>query len=60
MNVKETAVTNAANLALFMIDFSHALLQTFQEQNPDYSILDLKSHIGELFTPFYSLLKVHN
>ena len=44
MNVKETAVTTAANLALFMIDFSHALLQPFREQNPDYSILDLKSH----------------
>ena len=44
MNVKKTAVTKAANQALFMIDFLHALLQPFQEQNPDYSILNLKSH----------------
>lgn len=44
MNVKETAVTNAANLSFFMVNFSYALLQPFQQQNPDYSILDLKSH----------------
>jgi len=44
MNIKETAVTNAANLALFMVNFSHALLQPFREHQPDYSILDLKSH----------------
>jgi len=44
MNVEETAVTNAANLSLFMVNFSHALLQPFQQQNSDYSILDLKSH----------------
>jgi len=44
MNVEETAVTNAANLSFFMVNFSHALLQPFRQQNPDYSILDLKSH----------------
>jgi len=44
MNVKETAVTNAANLSLFMVNFSYALLQPFRERNPDYSLLDLKSH----------------
>jgi len=44
MNIKETAVTNAANLSFFMVNFSHALLQPFRQQNPDYSILDLKSH----------------
>jgi len=44
MNVKETAVTNAANLSFFMDNFSYALLQPFQLQQPDYSILDLKSH----------------
>ncbi len=44
MNVKETAVTNATNLSLFMVNFSYALLQPFQERNPGYSILDLKSH----------------
>jgi len=44
MNVKETAVTNAANLSLFMVNFSYALLQPFRQHNPGYSILDLKSH----------------
>jgi hypothetical protein len=44
MNVKETAVTNAANLSLFMVNASYALLQPFREQIPDYSVLDLKSH----------------
>ncbi len=43
MNVKETAVTNAANLSLFMVNFSAALLQPFRQHNPDYSILDLKA-----------------
>ena len=44
MNVKETAVTNAANLSLFMVNFSYALLQPFRQHNPDYSVLDLKSN----------------
>lgn len=44
MNVKETAVTNAANLALFMVNFSAALVEPFRQQNPDFSMLDLKSH----------------
>jgi putative transposase len=44
MNIQETAVTNAANLALFMVNFSFALAIPFRQQNPDFSILDLKSH----------------
>ena len=44
MNVKETAVTNAANLSFFMVNFSYALLQPFRQSQPDYSILDLKAH----------------
>lgn len=44
MNIQETAVTNAANLSLFMVNVSYALLQPFREHTPDYSILDLKSH----------------
>ncbi len=44
MNVKEIAVTNAANLSLFMVNFSYALLQPFRLHNPDFSVLDLKSH----------------
>jgi len=44
MNVKETAVTNAINLSFFMVNFNDALIEPFQQKNPDYSILDLKSH----------------
>jgi hypothetical protein len=45
MNIKATAVTNAANLSLFMVNFSHALVTTLlTEQNPDFSVLDLKSY----------------
>lgn len=44
MNVTETTVINAANVALFMPNVSSALLQPFRQQNPEYSILDLKSH----------------
>jgi putative transposase len=44
MNVKETAVTNAANLSFFMINFSEALSQPFRQTQPEYSSLDLKSH----------------
>jgi len=44
MNVKETAVTNAANLSFFMVNFSSLLLRRFREHNPEFSILDLKSH----------------
>lgn len=43
MNVKETAVTNAANLSLFMVNFSAALAEPIHHQNPDFSVLDLKS-----------------
>jgi hypothetical protein len=44
MNIKETAVTNAANLALFMVNFSFALAKPFRQRNPDFSMLDLKAH----------------
>ena len=44
MNVKETAVTNAANLSFFMVNFSSVLLRPFRESNPELSVLDLKSH----------------
>ena len=43
MNVKETAVTNAANLSIFMVNLSYALLLPLREQNSDFSALDLKS-----------------
>jgi len=44
MNVKEQAVTNAAHLSFFMVNFSSILLRRFREHNPEFSILDLKSH----------------
>jgi putative transposase len=44
MNVKETAVTNAANLSFFMVNFSYALLQPFRRNQPNFSVLDLKAH----------------
>ncbi len=44
MNVKQTAVTNAANLSFFMVNFSSILLHRFRQINPEFSILDLKSH----------------
>jgi hypothetical protein len=44
MNVKEVAVTNAANLSFFMVNFSSILLHRFRVINPEFSILDLKSH----------------
>ena len=44
MTIKEVAVTNAANLSFFMVNFSSILLQRFRENNPAFSILDLKSH----------------
>ncbi len=44
MNVKQEAVTNAANLSFFMVNFSSVLLRRYRENNPDFSVLDLKSH----------------
>jgi putative transposase len=44
MNIKQMAVTNAANLSFFMVNFSSILLRQFRQHNPAFSILDLKSH----------------
>lgn len=44
MNIKEVAVTNAAHLSFFMVNFSTILLRRFQAMNPDFSVLDLKAH----------------
>ena len=46
MNIKKTAVTNAAHLSFFMVNFSLILLRRFQALNPEFSILDLKSYYG--------------
>jgi putative transposase len=43
MNIKQEAVTNAANLSFFMVNFSSVLLRQFRKNNPEFSVLDLKS-----------------
>lgn len=43
MNVTKTAVTNAANLALFMVNVSHRLLCGLRQSDPASGILDLKA-----------------
>lgn len=44
MNIKKEAVTNAANLSFFMVNFSSVLLRQYRGSNPEFSVLDLKSH----------------
>lgn len=43
MNVKETSVTNAVNLSLFMVNLSHYLLRQMRQDDPEAGILDLKT-----------------
>jgi putative transposase len=44
MNITEQGVTNAVNLAFFMVNLSHLMMQPFREHHPDFSVLDLKAH----------------
>ena len=39
MNVTQTAVTNAANLSLFMVDVSQVLMCDYRQDDPNFSIL---------------------
>lgn len=43
MNVTPTGVTNAANLALFMVNVAYCLRQTLPPHDSAYSVLDLKA-----------------
>jgi putative transposase len=44
MNIKANAVTNAASLSLFMVNFAHCLLRTLRHTDlADSSVLDLKA-----------------
>lgn len=43
MNIKQLPVTNAVNLAFFMVNLSHLLLRQLRQEAPDCGILDLKS-----------------
>lgn len=44
MNVQSTAVHNAANLSLFMVNVVHVLLRPFRRARPDFGVLDLKAY----------------
>jgi putative transposase len=44
MNVNQTAVTNAANLSLFMVNLSNMLMCDFRQTDPNFGVLDLKSY----------------
>ena len=44
MTVSETAVTNAANLSLFMVNLTRPLLHDLRRYSPQAGILDLKAH----------------
>jgi putative transposase len=43
MNITPTGVTNAANLALFMVNVAYRLRTDGHPRDPDYSVLDLKA-----------------
>jgi putative transposase len=44
MNTQQTAITNAANLSLFMVNVSQLLLRDFRQQDSTVNVLDLKAH----------------
>lgn len=44
MSTSSTAVTNAANLALFMVNLVERVLQDRRQRHPAISVLDLKAH----------------
>lgn len=43
MNVSQQAVTNAVNLAFFMVNLSQILLKPYRQHDPHFSVLDLKA-----------------
>jgi IS4 transposase len=48
MNLSQTAVTNAVNLAFFMVNLSHHLLSDFRILNPDSGIIDQNDSLSWL------------
>ncbi len=48
MNVKQTPLTTAANLAFFMVNLSFILRQRWSPSQPSFSVLDLKAHFRAL------------
>ena len=63
MNTKETAVTNAANLSLFMVNLSYLLLRNFRQKDSTVNVLDLKAfyrghkYVAETLKPKFRTLK---
>ena len=43
MTVEQTPVYNSANLAMFMVNLSHALMRPLQPYWPELSVNDLKA-----------------
>jgi putative transposase len=43
MSVKERPVYNSANLAMFMVNLSQALIRPMRDQRPAFSVNDLKA-----------------
>ncbi len=43
MNTNQMPLTNAVNLAFFMVNLSHVLLRQLRQEQPDSGILDLKA-----------------
>jgi hypothetical protein len=43
MSVKERPVYNSANLAMFMVNLSHALIRPMRDWWPAFSVNDLKA-----------------
>src|SRR5437667_8668901 len=43
MTVKQTPVYNSANLAMFMVNVSHAVMRPMRTQWPEFSVNDLKA-----------------
>jgi len=44
MNIRETAVSNAANLSLFMVNVSYCLRRDLRPGEAEFSVLDLKAY----------------
>ena len=44
MNVNQLPIYNAANLAMFMVNVSHALIEHVRPTHPAFSVNDLKAH----------------
>lgn len=45
MNTAPTAVTNAVNFSLLMVNLAHILLLPYRQHLPDFSVFDLKAHV---------------